>query len=555
MRYYSVVVAGFTGLTCCSVYASLPSIAPFLANSSSQTEHQPSTRASPGQLWWHGVHGENGHVTKVKVTKGETPPVPRGSGVSSEDMDNRLLMSDCRDGRVHPPVSQHVGDVEGFLANPSSSSWETVGTAAVSGLDTVVRQVGSEGTADDAIQVSRRIAEEISRVASDEVVLLRFFDIEKAYPRVCRAALWKVLVQRGCAPAMLRVLKAIHEHTVMKVKVYNGVSEGYVPDRGLREGCPSSLVIFNVYHDAVMQDFRARRQVQAADMGVTPGIQWEFKVDGKLCKRHTVRSQAGQETGTVTIGDMGYADDTAIVGEADEVVAADRLFSQVCLEWEEKVHPGKTASLRLSGTGKQRTDVKHQGEVDAVKHVGGWVSETGRPFVENAKRRENVQRKMFAAAQTWTFGGSRIRREACNFKRSVRLTVAKSVVIPTALATCRTRTWNQFMIRRLDQSVKSCLRRCFGLRFQTLHDLRISNEMLRKAAGWPTTKSMVMRASLTWLGHVARMPVHRRPKQMLFGWWKGREPKPNTWIPSTLVGTVSDRSRNTARGLVSSGTK
>ena len=28
---------------------------------------------------------------------------------------------------------------------------------------------------------------------------------------------------------------------------------------------------------------------------------------------------------------------------------------------------------------------------DAVKHVGGWVSETGRPFVENAKRRENAQ--------------------------------------------------------------------------------------------------------------------------------------------------------------------
>ena len=100
---------------------------------------------------------------------------------------------------------------------------------------------GGRGT-DVAIQVSRRIAEEISRVASDEVVLLRFFDIEKASPRACRAALWKVLGRRGCAPGMIQVLKAIHEHTVMKVKVYNGVSEGYVPDRGLREGCPSSPV-------------------------------------------------------------------------------------------------------------------------------------------------------------------------------------------------------------------------------------------------------------------------------------------------------------------------
>ncbi len=279
---------------------------------------------------------------------------------------------------------------------------------------------------------------------------------------------------------MIRILKAIHEHTVMKVKVCNGVSEGYVPDRGLREGCPSSPVLFNV--------------------GWIPGIQWEYKVDGKLCKQHTVRTQAGQETGTVIVGDMGYADDTAIVGEADEAMAADRLFSQVCLEWEEKVHPGKTEGLRLSGMGKHRTDVKSQGEVEAVKHVGGWVSETGRPFVEKAKRRENVQRKMFAAAQTWTFGGSGIRREACNIKRSVRLTIAKSVVRPTALATCRTRTWNQFMIHRLDQSVKACLRRCFGLRFQTLHDLHISNEMLRKAAGWPTTKTDNSTIHFTALG-------------------------------------------------------
>lgn len=52
-------------------------------------------------------------------------------------------MSDSRDGRVHPSASQNVGDVEGFLANPSSSSWEAVGTAVVSGVDTVVGQDGS----------------------------------------------------------------------------------------------------------------------------------------------------------------------------------------------------------------------------------------------------------------------------------------------------------------------------------------------------------------------------------------------------------------------------
>ena len=57
---------------------------------------------------------------------------------------------------------------------------------------------------------------------------------------------------------MIKVLKAIHEHTGMKVKIQGGTSTTYLPDRGLREGCPSSPILFNIYHDAVMQDFRSR---------------------------------------------------------------------------------------------------------------------------------------------------------------------------------------------------------------------------------------------------------------------------------------------------------
>ena len=382
---------------------------------------------------------------------------------------------------------------------------------------------------DDVHQVSRRVAEEISRTSSDEVVLIRFFDIEKAYPRVCRPAMWKVLEHRGCPKKAIKILQALHNHTEMKVRVHGGISSGYIPDRGLREGCPSSPVLFNIYHDAVMEDFRTRRATRAQNSEQIPGIEWEAKIDGKLTKRFSVRTQAGQETRTDILGDMGYADDTAILGEAEEVMAAEKLFTHVLQEWEEKVHPTKTEGLRLSGTGGQFTDVQNFGEAKAVKHVGGWVAANGRPHVETAKRREAISRKATAAARTWSFGGSRLRRQACNIKRSVRLSITKAVVLPTALATARTRAWDSLMITRIQQSVSAALRKSFCISLQTMQEHHITHEKLRKAAGWAPVKEMVMKASLTWLGHVARMSPTRRPKQMLFGWWKARTIKANTW--------------------------
>ena len=55
-------------------------------------------------------------------------------------------------------------------------------------------------------------------------------------------------------------------------RIHEGESSTYVPDKGLREGCPSSPVLFNKYHDVVMEDFRARRAEAAERANRTPGI-------------------------------------------------------------------------------------------------------------------------------------------------------------------------------------------------------------------------------------------------------------------------------------------
>ncbi len=70
-------------------------------------------------------------------------------------------------------------------------------------------------------------------------------------------------------------------HSNYRVRIYKGESSEYEVDKGLREGCPSSPPLFNVYHHAVMEDFRCRRRANAEELGMTPGISWTLKINGQ----------------------------------------------------------------------------------------------------------------------------------------------------------------------------------------------------------------------------------------------------------------------------------
>ena len=140
---------------------------------------------------------------------------------------------------------------------------------------------------DDALQVSRRLVEEAVRSTAEGLMVLSFYDIEKAYPRVAIGGLWELMKRKGCDERMIKVCKALHESTQFCVRMYGKLSEPYLNKRGLREGCPSSPPLFNIYHDGVMEDFRERRRKAAEEEGKTPGVRWQYRADGKLDKKGT----------------------------------------------------------------------------------------------------------------------------------------------------------------------------------------------------------------------------------------------------------------------------
>ena len=193
---------------------------------------------------------------------------------------------------------------------------------------------------DDVQQVTRSILEEAAGSLHDEIIWFRFYDLEKeAYPKVSRPGLWRLLQIKGCPTPFLRVLQAVHDHTASSVRFEGVMWTSFVPDRGLREGCPSSPILFNIYHSGIMEVFRARRT-----RGRTKGQ------DEKLGKRRMDRLEEGRNVKHMTIGDIAYADDSAVLGEADEARQAEEIFALTITDFAGKstgTRPKAYGSLKI----------------------------------------------------------------------------------------------------------------------------------------------------------------------------------------------------------------
>ena len=194
--------------------------------------------------------------------------------------------------------------------------------------------------------------------------------------------------------------------TQFHVKLDGVLSHNYEADRGLKEGCPSSPPLFNLYHQAVLHDFRARRKRSAETAGLTPGIQWKIFVDGKLTRRRSAY-QAQTNSKLHIFGDLEFADDTATIATESEFPTADRLLEQTFTDWGEKLNRAKTETLLLKpGTPPDKRRDPPQAH-QFVRHVGGLLSDTGAQWKDTLHRCMQARRRAKDLAKAWATGSHR----------------------------------------------------------------------------------------------------------------------------------------------------
>ena len=168
----------------------------------------------------------------------------------------------------------------------------------------------------------------------------RLLDLKKAYPRVNKAALWRLLERYGLNGNFLRLLIDLHETTEYVVRGREGNSDPWVPGRGLTEGCPSSPILFNVFHQAVMRIAKRRREAKAAEEGKSAGVIMKW-VPGSAFPSAQAWERGCSEAVEVRISELLFADDTTELGDKGELEIGVQVVKDVMGQFEERTNESK----------------------------------------------------------------------------------------------------------------------------------------------------------------------------------------------------------------------
>ena len=349
---------------------------------------------------------------------------------------------------------------------------------------------------EDVSDMRRRVQEYGRGMDEDEWPVARLLDLRKAYPRVNRPALWSLLERYGLHGECLNVIVDLHECTEYKVRASDGMSEPWMPVRGLREGCSTSPVLFNIYHQAVMRQVEEAREAQGGE-----GVVWKWVPGGSFAGER-VWEKGGAEAVSVSLTTALFADDTTLLGKKGDMDEVVRVAKEVMNKWEERDNEDKEEVLEF-GTNEGAN----------VRVLGSWMGEGD---INMRKRRAGM---LWGRVKEWLKG-------TCLSKRW-QARVVEACVESSLLYDCQARVWYKRDIRKLQQWMDRCYRYVWSDRngepLRQMQERGVNMYDVRFRLGVKSVRWKIEKRVLERIGHVIRMGNERTTKAVVLGWYERLE--------------------------------
>jgi len=316
-----------------------------------------------------------------------------------------------------------------------------------------------------------------------------FIDFKKAFDRVWHDGLWRVLKEYNIDNRLIEVIKSLYDEATSTVLLNGNVDEFFRTTVGVRQGCPLSPVLFNIFLEKIMQtalssDARSESDCSAVDaMKEAPAHLSSVSIGGRpLCN-------------------LRFADDIDLLGSSEEELQrlTERL-EKTAAAYGMEISSEKSKILVNSIKPRPSTNIQMNGqtleEVDQFKYLGSTQTKDGTSVKEVKIRLAQAHAAMTRLSVLW-------RNKAISFPTKIKL--YKSLVLSVLLYGCESWTLTTDLERRIQAFENKCYRRMLGISYRE----HITNDYVWQrvnilAGRQEFLLSTVKRRKLSWFGHVCR---------------------------------------------------
>ena len=312
------------------------------------------------------------------------------------------------------------------------------------------------------------------------------------------------------------MLKLLHVDMEAKVFAHGSLGRPFKMTTGVRQGSCEGPALWILWFNAILSVWSARCEAHELE----PGVPWKFADDGQLRATASLRQCKGRESSVDT---LLYADDAAILATSfDQLSAKLDILDHVISAFGGKINVSKTEWLeasRVAALGDPAplpgAQVLKIGEQEVAKtavftYLGSVLGTDIRAgAVADAKRRCQFATAAFAQLRhVW---------RSSQLSRSTKVQVFRASVVPVLLFGSEHGT--------LDSSARRALRCCWhrlrralaGVTWDRMRRERITTAEVLTCLRLPSIDVLRQQRLASWIGHVARMPSERFPRQFLFG--------------------------------------
>ena len=415
-----------------------------------------------------------------------------------------------------------------------------------------------------------------------------FLDLVKAFDRVPRSFLWKVLERLGCPPKLLRLLKALHsdvtvEFTVQGVKM---ILESLI---GVKQGDILGPILFVLFICGIMMSFRKKHPNSQACVFRT---KQDFELRGRKFDHggegFLGPGECRNGVHAVKVDDSEYADDCAVMypsdvelryytpllfthfslfgmeihkGPKDKVTDSKTevgffpgkdLYRSVDLGPLKADPPGKPVYIDKDGIEVDFSDIEVDAEhalpvVFKFCYLGSMVT-ADCTDTDDADARVRKANAAFGALNECLFSQTTITYKA---KAIAYSALVLSILLYGSEAWAITQ--KDFQTLRVFHA--SCCRKMCRFKRPNHRRKHTTNADLRARLGLEEIEVYVYRRQLGWLGDVSRMPWDRVPRQLLSSWVSHKRPvgAPKFTYGKAVYAALSWAGITTDRATVSTG--